>query len=225
VNSVSVCEAGLARLRSAIEPGRTEIDLWSILNATNSEMGGEYIETRLLTSGPRTNPWYQECSFRRVRPGELVAVDTDMVGPFGYNADMSRTFFCGPGRPSGGQRTLYSLAAEQVWHNVALLKRGLEFRELSQKAWRVPEPYSELAAGVVIHGIGMCNEYPQVVPPRYFEATGYDGELQEGMTVCVESYIGAKGGADGVKLEQLVLVGAEGPRVISTFPFEEELLC
>src|SRR6185437_11975180 len=69
--------------------------------------------------------WYRECSSRRVRAGDLIGIDTDMVGPFGYNADMSRTFFCGPGRPSGHQRTLYSLAHEQVRSNIALLRPGL----------------------------------------------------------------------------------------------------
>ena len=98
--ALTVCEAGLAKVRNALEPGRTEIELWSLLAATNTDMGGEYMETRLLTSGGRTNPWYQECSERRVRPRELVSIDTDMVGPFGYDADISRSFFCGPGKPS-----------------------------------------------------------------------------------------------------------------------------
>jgi Xaa-Pro aminopeptidase len=81
-----------------------------------------------------------------------------------------------------------------------------------------------LAAGVVIHGIGMCNEYPQVVPAHFFDVTGYDGFLEPGMTVCVESYIGKRGGSNGVKLEQLILITADGPRVMTTFPFEEQLL-
>lgn len=222
--SISVCESALARIRDATEPGRTEIELWSILNTTNSEAGGEYIETKLLTSGPRTNPWYQESSFRRVRAGDLVAVDTDMVGPFGYNADISRTFFCGPGRPTGAQRTLYCQAYEQVNHNIELLQPGRSFRELSTRAWQPPEQYADLAAGVVIHGIGMCNEYPQVAPAHTFPVTGYDGVLEENMTVCVESYIGERGGTDGVKLEQFVLITANGPRVLSTFPFDDDLL-
>ena len=222
--SVAVCEAGLSRIRKDLEPGRSEIELWSILNSTNSAMGGEYMETRLLSSGGRTNPWYQECSRRIVRPGEFVSIDTDMIGPFGYNADMSRTFFCGPGRPTGDQRTLYGLAHEQVHHNVALLRPGLSFRELSEKAWQPPARFADQAAGVVIHGIGMCSEYPQVVPSRYHAASGYDGVLQENMTVCVESYIGEKGGAEGVKLEQLVLITGSGCQILTTFPFEEPLL-
>ena len=222
--ALSVCEAGLAKVRAALQPGRSEIELWSILASTNNEMGGEYMETRLLASGGRTNPWYQECSERRVRPRELVAIDTDMVGPFGYDADVSRTFFCGPGRPNGEQRTLYGLAHEQVHHNIALLRPGVTFRDLSARAWTPPEKYAPLAAGVVIHGVGMCNEYPQVYPGVAAERTGYDGVLEPGMTVCVESYIGEKNGIEGVKLEQMVLVTEKGPELLSLFPFEDSLL-
>jgi len=223
--ALTVCEAGLARVRDALEPGRTEIELWSLLASTNTEMGGEYMETRLLTSGGRTNPFYQECSERRVRPRELVAMDTDMVGPFGYDADISRTFFCGPGKPTAEQRTLYGLAHEQVHHNIALLRPGLAFRELSSRAWTPPERFAPLAAGVVIHGVGMCNEYPQVYPGAAAAArTGYDGVLEANMTVCVESYIGEKGGCEGVKLEQMVLVTEKGPELLSLFPFEDALL-
>lgn len=222
--SNAVCEAGLGRIRSALQPGVTENQLWAILNHTNTEFGGEYIETRLLNSGGRTNPWFQEASDRIVRAGELVAIDTDMIGPFGYNADMSRTFFCGPGRPTAVQRTIYKLAHEQVNHNMALIKPGLSFRELAEKAWRPPERFAEFAANVVAHGIGMCNEYPQVAPFHSFSVTGYDGEYKAGMTICLEAYIGEKGGDEGVKLEQMVLVTESGHQLLTTFPFEEELL-
>jgi Xaa-Pro aminopeptidase len=147
-----------------------------------------------------------------------------MVGPFGYDADMSRTFFCGPGRPTGQQRTLYCVSYEQVQHNVELMRPGTSFRELAERAWRAPDKYADQAEDFFIHGIGMCNEYPQVVPARNFGRRGYDGMLLENMTVCVESYIGERGEGEGVRLEQLVLVTARGPRVLTTFPFEEELL-
>jgi Xaa-Pro aminopeptidase len=147
-----------------------------------------------------------------------------MVGPFGYDADISRTFFCGPGKPSAEQRTLYGLAHEQVQHNVALLRPGVTFRELSARAWTPPDQFAPLAAGVVIHGVGMCNEYPQVYPGAAADRTGYDGVLEPNMTVCVESYIGEKSGIEGVKLEQMVLVTEKGPELLSLFPFEDSLL-
>ena len=66
--------------------------------------GGEFIETRLLTSGQRTNPWFNEASGRKMRPGELVALDTDTIGCYGYYSDFSRTFRCGPGKPTAYQK-------------------------------------------------------------------------------------------------------------------------
>ncbi|HEX9768704.1 MAG TPA: Xaa-Pro peptidase family protein, partial [Kiloniellales bacterium] len=122
--SIAVAEVGMAEMRAALRPGLSENQLWSILHQVNIAHGGEWIETRLLASGPRTNPWFQECSDRVIRPGELVAFDTDLIGPYSYCADISRTYFCGPGRPSDEQRRLYRLAWEQIHANMALVKPG-----------------------------------------------------------------------------------------------------
>jgi Xaa-Pro aminopeptidase len=221
--SVAVCETALYKLEQAIEPGVTENQLWSILNAVNTKFGGEYIETKLLSAGGRTNPWYQECSNRIVRPGDLVSLDTDMIGPYGYDADISRTFFCEPGEPTGSQKTLYKMAYDQIHHNMALLRPGLSFREFSERSWVVPDRFREQAATSTIHGVGMRNEYPMIGPPEDFQKWGYDGQFQENMTVCVESYIGEKNGTEGVKLEQMVLITREGIQLLSTYPFDGRL--
>jgi Xaa-Pro dipeptidase len=44
------------------------------------------------------------------------------------------------------------------------------------------------------------------------------------MTICFESYIGEDGGAEGVKLEQQVLITKTGYQLLSTFPLEEQLM-
>ncbi len=222
--SIAVCEAAMARMREALEPGMTENQLWAILNHVNAAMGGEWIETRLLASGARTNPWFQESSDRIIRPGEMVSFDTDMIGPYGYCADISRSYFCGPGRPSDEQRRLYRLAWEQIHFNMDLLKAGLSFRELAETAWKMPESCRANRYSVVIHGVGLCDEYPACVYLEDFETSGYDGRLEAGMTVCVESFIGETGGREGVKLEQQVLITETGLELLSTFPFEEDLL-
>lgn len=107
LHAIAVCEAGMAKMRAALEPGVTEQELWSLLNEVNLRMGGEWIETRLLASGGNTNPWFHEADDRVIRPGDLVSFDTDLIGPFGYCADLSRTFIAGPaGRaPSSGVST------------------------------------------------------------------------------------------------------------------------
>ncbi|MGI9296329.1 MAG: M24 family metallopeptidase [Gammaproteobacteria bacterium] len=221
--SLAATDAGVEKLRAAIRPGMSENALWALLHESIIAAGGDYVETRLMASGARTNPWFQECSARPAGDGELVALDTDVVGPFGYYADYSRTFYCGKGAPSARQRTLYGLALEQIRHNAELLKPGMSFREIAEKAWQIPDEFAENRYFVLAHGVGMTGEYPYILHRRDFDSAGYDGVLRPMTTLCLESYIGGKTDAEGVKLEQQVLVGDSGCEVLSRFPFEESL--
>jgi Xaa-Pro aminopeptidase len=225
--SLRVVEDAVARMREMMHPGMSENQIWSILHQAIIENNADYVETRLLSSGPRTNPWMREAGPRLVESSDLVALDTDVVGPFGYYADFSRTFFCGSGKPSDEQKKLYKLAYEQVHHNLSLLKAGVTFREIADKAWPIPEPYVPNRYFVLAHGVGMTGEYPYLLHAHDF-ANGYDGVLEANMTLCVESYIGEYGDADagleGVKLEQQVLITESGYELLSRFPFEADLL-
>ncbi len=222
--AIEVCETALRRVRESLAPGISENALWAILHEANIAGGGEYIETRLLSSGVRTNPWFQEASAKRIESGELVALDTDLIGPHGWFADMSRTFLCGDGRPSGQQRDLYGLAYEQIQTNSELLRAGNTFREISEKSWAMPARFVKHRYMSLVHGAGLCGEYPYIPYPQDFALKGYDGEIVENMTLCVESFIGDEAGGEGVKLEQLVRIGPSGAELLTTFPFEEILL-
>ncbi|MGF1631959.1 MAG: M24 family metallopeptidase [Kiloniellaceae bacterium] len=222
--SVAVCEQAMGAMRQALTPGMTENQLWSVLNQVNAAEGGEWIETRLLAAGARTNPWFHECGNDVIRAGDMVSFDTDMIGPYGYCADISRSFLCGEVQPSDEQRRLYQLAWEQIHFNMDLVKPGLGFRELAERAWRLPASCAANRYSVVVHGVGLCDEYPAVVYLEDFDAAGYDGVFEAGMAVCVESYIGEEGGHEGVKLEQQVLITETGIEPLSTFPFEYALL-
>ncbi len=52
----------------------------------------------------------------------------------------------------------------------------------------------------------------------------HDGELEAGMVMSIESYVGAVGDAEGVKLEEQVVITADGPEVLSAAPYDERLL-
>lgn len=222
--SLAATQVGMVRVHEALVPGITENELWSILHQTNIALGGEYVETRLLSSGERTNPWFQECSDRVIRDGDLVALDTDVNGAFGYYADLSRTFYCGSGKPTDEQRRLYSTAYEQIQENITRIEPGLTLREYADKSWPMPEEFLPNRYFVVAHGTGLSGEYPYIVYPQDYDEKGYDGVIEENMVLCVESYIGAPGGKEGVKLEEQVLVTKNGPESLSNFPFEEKLL-
>jgi Xaa-Pro dipeptidase len=221
--SLAVADIGMERMRAALRPGIGERELWAELHHANIAHGGEWIETMLLSSGPRTNPWFQEASDRRIEAGDLVAFDTDMVGPYGYCSDVSRTFLCGDGPATGEQKALYQLAAEQMAFNTALLRPGLAFRDYTARAWKIPERFLPQNYGCIAHGVGMVDEWPAI----YCDPADpllQDGEFVPGMTVCVESYIGEVGGREGVKLEDQVLVTPTSHEVLSRFPLEPRLL-
>lgn len=218
------CESSLLRVQHALEPGITENQLLAILSEGNIAGGGEYLETRLLTAGPRTNPWYQESGAHAVANGDLLAVDTDMIGANGFFTDMSRTFLCGDRKPTAEQRELYCLAYEQIQTNAALLKPGVSFREFSAASWSMPSRFAGNRYMSLVHGTGLSNEYPYVPYAEDFDAKGYDGIIEENMTLCVESYIGHNTGKEGVKLEEIVLVTADGPVPLTSYPFESRLL-
>ncbi len=222
--SVAVCAEAMGAMRAALVPGMTENELWSILNQVNAARGGEWIETRLLAAGGRSNPWFHECGEGIIEAGDMVSFDSDMIGPYGYCADVSRAFLCGDGKPSDEQRRLYRLAAEQIQFNMELLKPGLGYRELAERAWKLPPSCAANRYSVVVHGVGLCDEYPAVVYLQDYPAAGYDGVFEANMAVCVESYIGEEGGHEGVKLEQQVLITENGAELLSTFPLEETLL-
>ena len=221
--AIRACEDGLSRMQAAHRPGITEQALWSVLSHANAELGGEWMETRLLSAGRRTNPWYNECGDYVIQRGDLVSFDTDLVGRHGYSVDLSRSWLTEGAAATDEQRTLHALAHAQIHHNIDVLKPGRTFREIADAAYRLPERFVPRMNRAIAHGIGLCNEYPLVVNSEYF-AGAYDGVLAEGMVLCVESYVGEPGGRDGVKLEEQVLITARGAVKLSAFPFDDALL-
>ncbi len=216
--AVHACETTMFEMYEQMQPGMTERELWSILHAGNIKRAGEWIETQILASGPRTNPWMQEASSRTIQAGELVGYDTDLVGAYGMMVDISRTWVAGDRPPSAAQEHIYGLASEQIHRNGALLTPGTSFRELTEKAWAPPiEDYRHYC--VLYHGVGQCDEFPEIVFPEQWEDVGFDGELRPGMVLTCEAYVGARDGrSEGVKLEEQYLVTETGNERLTTFP-------
>lgn len=222
--SIASTEIALRKMQNASVPGVSENDIWSILHAENIRRGGEWIECRIMSTGPRTNPWFQESGPRIVEYGDMLALDTDLIGPYGICADLSRSWLVGDAEPTAEQKQLYQLAYEHIQTNMALLKPGVSFRELTEQSHRLPPEYRDQRYGVIMHGVGLCDEYPSIRYPEDYAGHGYDGFLQAGMTLCVEAYVGAVGGKQGVKLEDQVLITENGFENLTRYPFEAKML-
>jgi len=216
--SIEVAEIGINKMRAELKAGMTEDELWSILHKTNIENGGEWIECRILSSGSRTNPWMQESSNKVIQNGEIVSFDTDMVGPYGYCADISRAFVEGH-KFNEEQKKIYLMAVEHINHNSRLIKPGVSFTEFTEKSWKLPDEYYGNRYSCMVHGIGLCDEWPMIRYPT--DGGQREGSFEKNMTITVESYIGKVGGKEGVKLEQQYLVGQNGLELMSHHPLED----
>ena len=221
--SAAVCEAALYDLEEAICPGVSEHELLGVFYHKMLSLGGEHCFSRLLSTGHKTNPWFHEAGSKLVRPGDLVAFDTDMTGPEGYVCDVSRTFLCGE-RPTPAQKEAYGVAYEFIQELARRLRPGLGYAELAEDLPEYPHAYREQRYSFVLHGVGTDDE------PPFFPFSDEPGaeklveEFRENMVVSVEFYAGKVGEQDGVKLEDEVWVGPDGPVILSLYPYEEELL-
>lgn len=200
-----------------LTPGMTERDVWAMLHAGNIRRAGEWIETQILGSGPRTNPWMQEASSRVISAGEMLAYDTDLVGAYGMMTDISRSWVVGDVAPSGEQATIHAMAVEQIERNAQLLTPGRTFAELSHQAW-FPAVEDFRHYSCLFLGVGQCDEYPNIFFPHVWEASGYDGVVETGMCFTAESFVGRRAGGEGVKLENQYLVTDHGPELLTHFP-------
>lgn len=217
--SVHACQASMNEMWEQFRPGMTERELWSILHAGNIKRGGEWIETQILASGPRTNPWMQEASSRMIQEGEVLAYDTDLVGAYGMMTDISRSWIVGEQSASSEQQRIYDLALQQVERNAELLTPGRSFYDLCHDAWTpAREDYRHYS--VMFHGVGQCDEYPEIPFPHAWNDWGFDGQLEAGMVLTSEAFVGARSGGEGIKLEQQYLVTEHGPELLSNYPMD-----
>src|SRR5262245_5152728 len=162
--SCAVAESALRDMEQAIRPGISENELLAIFWHRMLALGGEHCFTRLIVSGRKTNPWFHEADDKRLALGELVAIDTDMTGPDGYIADFSRSFLCGD-EPSREQKEAYRVAHDFVRDCTALIRPGLAFSDFVTCCPSLPAAYREQAYGVIVHGIGIDDESPNIPLP------------------------------------------------------------
>ncbi|CVK92722.1 uncharacterized protein FMAN_07591 [Fusarium mangiferae] len=202
VASLRATEIVVGKLRDAVSPGLAENQLWSVMHKSLIEQNGDYVETRLLTADPRTNTCFQESASYAIPKNDLVVLDTDVVGCHGYYSDFSRTLHAGPDPPTEEQKKTYRTALAQVNHNMRILRPDLTFGDYTDLAWDIPEQYWANRYFVSAHGCGLTEEDPYLHHRGDFQDSGYDGVIEPGMVLCVESYIGNERGTQGVKLER-----------------------
>ncbi len=227
--AVHACEAGLREMEAFTrEIGPTgeicENDVWSMMQSGNFRRGGEWIETRLLTSGPRTNPWFQECGARMLQNNEILAFDTDMVGSYGICVDISRTWWIGDQKPRPDMISAMQHSHDHILQNMALLGPGVPMRDLTFLGHHLDDKYQKQKYGCKMHGVGLCDEWPLIAYPDGFVEGAYDYVLEPGMVLCVEVLTSEVGADFSIKLEDQVLITEDGYELLTHYPFDAALM-
>ena len=223
------CESAIAEMEAFTREnvpkgGVSEDDIWAELHKGNIRRGGEWIETRLLASGPRTNPWFQECGPRIVQPEEIVAFDTDLIGSYGICIDISRSWWVGEIRPSNAMISAMNHGLDHIRDHQARLKPGVTIRELCFGGHQLEDQYWKQKYSCKMHGVGLCDEWPFVPYADSWVDGAFEVALEPGMVLCTEALVSPEGGDFSIKLEDQVLITETGCENLTKYPFDPRLV-
>jgi Xaa-Pro dipeptidase len=207
-------------IAEALRPGVRENEIVALANKRLYEMGSDDVEAINAVSGERCNPHPHNFSDRMIRPGDQAFFDI-IQSYNGYRTCYYRTF--GVGRATESQRDAYKKCREWIDSAIALVRPGVSTAEIA-RAWPTADEFgfsSEYEAfGLQFgHGLGLAlHERPIISRLNSLE---HPVEIQQGMVFALETYCPASDGYSAARIEEEVVVTADGPRILTLFPADE----
>ena len=203
-----------------LKPGIRENEVVALATKQLYDMGSDDVEAINAVSGERCNPHPHNFSDRLIRPGDQVYFD--IIQSFnGYRTCYYRTFAVGRSTPA--QRDAYKQCREWIDASINLIRPGVGTDEIA-RAWPRAEEFgfeNEMSAFALQfgHGLGLAlHERPIISRLNSLE---HPVELVEGMVFALETFCPAKDGISAARIEEEVVVTADGPKVLTLFPAEE----
>jgi Xaa-Pro dipeptidase len=203
-----------------LKPGIRESQLVANVTKALFDMGSEHVDNINAVSGERCSPHPHVFSDRLIRPGDQAFFD--IIQTFvGYKTCYYRTFVVG--MASDAQRDAYKRARQWIDASIELMKPGVTTDQIAS-VWPKAEEFgfdSEMEAfGLQFgHSVGLfLHERPII---SRLNSLDHPVELKEGMVIALETYCPAKDGFSAARIEEEVVVTANGPQVITRFPSQE----
>jgi Xaa-Pro dipeptidase len=203
-----------------LKPGIRESQLVANVTKALFDMGSEHVDNINAVSGERCSPHPHVFSDRLIRPGDQAFFD--IIHTFvGYKTCYYRTFVVG--RASDAQRDAYKRAREWIDASIELMRPGVGTDEVA-RVWPRAEDFgfgSEMEAfGLQFgHSVGLfLHERPII---SRLNSLDHPVEIKEGMVIALETYCPATDGYSAARIEEEVVVTANGPQVITRFPSDE----
>ncbi len=204
-----ITDAAYERLAREQLVGRTEAEVaWWFVQVLHEEGAEAPAFEPIVAAGPNAAQPHHHPGARRIAPGETVVVDAGaQVG--GYCSDCTRTFATGP-LPENLRRA-YALCHSAQESALVAVRAGAQASELDAIARsRIEESGLAPVLHGLGHGVGLDVHEQPVLRPTSSDT------LVPGNVVTVEPgvYLAGEG---GVRIEDLVIVGEQGPEVLSSF--------
>src|SRR5437899_6106236 len=218
--SAAVVDGVYQTIYEALKPGIRENEIVAIANKQLYDMGSDDVEAINAVSGERCSPHPPVFSDRLIRPGDQAFFDI-IQSYNGYRTCYYRTF--NVGRATQSQRDAYTKAREWMDAALALVKPGVATDEIV-RVWPEAQEFGfadEMEAfGLQFgHGLGLAlHERPIFSRLNSLE---HPIELQEGMVFALETYCPADDGHSAARIEEEIVVTADGPQLLTLFPAEE----
>jgi Xaa-Pro dipeptidase len=203
-----------------LKPGIRENEIVALANKRLYELGSDQVEAITAISGERCTPHPHNFTDRIIRPGEQAFFD--IIHSFnGYRTCYYRTFAVGSA--TAAQRDAYTQAREWMDRTIEAIRPGVASDEIARLLPRAQDFgfENELAAfGLQFaHGLGLgLHERPIISRLNSFQAPV---ELQEGMVFALETYCPAADGFSAARIEEEIVVTADGPQVLTLFPAQD----
>jgi Xaa-Pro dipeptidase len=203
-----------------LKPGVRENQIVAHANKRLYEMGSDQVEAINAISGERCNPHPHNFTDRLIRPGDQAFFD--IIHSFnGYRTCYYRTFSVGSA--TSAQRDAYKQAREWMDRGLAGIKAGVGTDEVAALLPKAEEFGfgSEMAAfGLQFaHGLGLgLHERPII---SRLNSMKEPVELQVGMVFALETYCPASDGFSAARIEEEVVVTADGPRILTLYPADD----
>jgi Xaa-Pro aminopeptidase len=210
--AAELADEALSRVLEGGLAGRTERELALELELGMRRLGAEGPSfPTIVAAGHRGALPHAQPQATQIAAGELVTIDW---GAFhnGYCSDCTRTF--ASGTPRERQREIYELVLEAQAQGLAALAAGLTGEEVDAVVRELIERagHGEHFGHGLGHGVGIeVHEGPRLSRFRG------SARLRAGNVVTVEPGVYLPGEL-GVRIEDLVVLTAEGKRVLSSLP-------
>lgn len=215
--AAKVADAGMAAAVTAVKPGVTEIQVAAEAEYAMRQAGAEGFYRTYVASGPRTNIAHGLPTRRKLQPDDLVMIDVHPIVD-GYSADICRTVCAGT--PTAEQQAAYDLFLEAQQATIAKVKAGVGMMELEETLHEMLEEagHGDHIFGPPLHGVGIeFEEAPLPAGHAFFHGEEAPPPLPANAVLSVGN-CGLYAGPWGVRVEDTLVVGAEEPVVLTSYP-------